>query len=121
MTAFAKLCDLRPLPIWNGVLGRAVEGENITMAVVELEPNSVVPEHHHHNEQLGVVLTGSMTCTIGGERRALVPGDTYSIPGNVPHEFATGPQGAVVVDVFSPVRADWSRFTPVAPQQPRWP
>ena len=121
MSAFAKLSDLGPLPIWNGVLGRAVQGANITMAVVELEPNSVVPEHQHPNEQLGVVITGTMRVRIGVERREIGPGDTYNIPGNVPHEFAIGPEGAVVVDVFSPVRADWSKFSPLAPQPPRWP
>ena len=121
MTAFAKLADLGPLPIWNGVLGRAVQGSQITMAVVELEPHSLVPEHQHPNEQLGLVLQGTLTFTIGGERRELGPGDTYVIPANVPHDVVTGPGGAVVLDVFSPVRADWSQFTPVAPQAPRWP
>jgi quercetin dioxygenase-like cupin family protein len=121
MSAFARLADLCPLPIWNGVLGRAVQSAGVTLAVVELEPNSVVPEHHHHNEQLGLVLQGSMTFTIGGERRDLVPGDTYIIPANVPHDVATGPAGAVVIDVFSPVRADWERFDPLEPHCPRWP
>jgi quercetin dioxygenase-like cupin family protein len=121
MSAFAKLADLGPLPIWNGVTSRAVEGAHITMAVVELAPNSLVPEHQHHNEQLGLVLQGSLTFTIGGERRELMPGDAYVIPGNVKHDVVTGPQGAVVLDVFSPVRADWSRFTAAPPQTPRWP
>lgn len=121
MGAYAHLSDLRPLPIWDGVLGRAVQGANLTLGVLELAPNSVVPEHQHHNEQLGIVLQGSMTFTIGGETRALAPGDTYVIPSNVPHGVVTGPEGAVVVDVFAPVREDWSRFTPGAPQPPRWP
>ena len=121
MSAFARLSGLGPLPIWNGVLGRAVQGANATLAVVELEPNSVVPEHQHPNEQLGLVLTGTMTFTIGGERRELMPGDMYVIPGNVPHDVVTGSEGAVVIDVFAPVRADWARFLPLAPSPPRWP
>ena len=121
MSAFAKLSELGPLQIWNGVLGRAVQGANITMAVVELDPNSLVPEHHHPNEQLGVVLSGTLQVRIGAERREIGPGHTYNIPGNVPHEFLTGPEGAVVVDVFAPVRADWSRLEMLAPSQPRWP
>lgn len=121
MSAFAKLSELGPLPIWNGVLSRAVEGAHLTMAVVELTPNCVVPQHQHPNEQLGVVLQGSLMFTIGGERRALVAGDTYKIPGNVPHEVITGPDGAVVIDVFSPVRSDWSQFEAAPPQPPRWP
>jgi quercetin dioxygenase-like cupin family protein len=118
---FAHLSSIGPLPIWNGVVSRAVQGANITMAVVELEPNSVVPEHQHPNEQLGMVLQGTMRFTIGGERRDLVAGDTYNIPGNVPHDAVTGPQGAVVIDVFSPVRADWARFTPETARAPLWP
>jgi quercetin dioxygenase-like cupin family protein len=121
MSAFASLSTIAPLPIWNGVLGRAVEGAQITMAVIELDPNSVVPEHRHANEQLGVVLQGSLTFTIGGETRALGAGDTYAIPSDVPHGVVTGPGGAVVIDVFSPVRADWSQFTAEAPRPPRWP
>ena len=121
MSAFAKLSDIGPLPIWNGVLSRAVQGARMTLAIVELEPDSVVPEHQHPNEQLGIVLKGSMTFTIGGERRVVVAGDTYNIPGNVPHDAVTGPEGAVVIDVFEPVRADWSQFTPSAPQPPLWP
>ena len=121
MSAFKHLSDLGPLPIWNGVVGRAVQGDHITMGVLELEANSVVPEHQHHNEQLGLVLQGSLTFTIGGERRELAPGDTYTIPANVPHGVVTGPDGAVVIDVFSPVRSDWSRFAPMDAQRPRWP
>ncbi len=121
MSAFSKLAEIAPLPIWSGVLGRAVQGEHITMAVLELEPNSVVPQHQHHNEQIGMVLKGSMTFTIGGERRAVSAGDTYNIPGNVPHGVVTGPDGAVVIDVFSPVRADWSQFEAGAPRPPVWP
>ena len=121
MSAFAKLVDLGPLPIWTDVLSRAVHGERITMAVVELAPHSVVPEHHHPNEQLGVVLKGSMTFTIDGERRELAAGDTYNIPGNVRHAVTTGPNGAVVVDVFSPIRGDWARLDALAPRPPAWP
>ena len=41
---------------------------------VELEPGVTVPEHSHENEQQGMVLTGSLTFTVGGETRQLGPG-----------------------------------------------
>jgi quercetin dioxygenase-like cupin family protein len=121
MSAFAKLSELSPLPIWTGVVSRAVQGAHITMAVVELDANSVVPEHQHPNEQLGLVLKGSLEFTIGGETRRVSAGDTYNIPAQVPHGVTTGPDGAVVLDVFSPVRSDWERFEPDAPRTPIWP
>lgn len=121
MSAFAKLPDLGPLPIWDGVVCRSVQGKHITMAVVELQPNSIVPQHQHPNEQVGLVLQGTLTFTIGGERRHLGKGDTYVIPGDVPHDVVTGPDGAVVLDVFTPLRSDWARFTATAPCAPIWP
>jgi quercetin dioxygenase-like cupin family protein len=57
--------------VWAGVTGRVVEGERITMAVVELEPDAFVPEHRHDNEQLGLVIEGSVTFTVGSETRKL--------------------------------------------------
>jgi quercetin dioxygenase-like cupin family protein len=121
MSTFTTLAELGPLPIWSGVLSRAIQGAQITLAVVELTPGAVVPEHQHPNEQLGIVLKGSLVFEIGGERRRLVAGDTYNIPSDVPHSATTGADGCVAVDVFSPVRADWAGLEALAPAPPAWP
>jgi quercetin dioxygenase-like cupin family protein len=121
MSVFQPLAAIRPLPIWPGVLARVVEGREITFAIVELEPNSKVARHQHPNEQLGVVLKGSMRFNIGDESRDLAVGDTYNIPANLPHDAVSGPDGAVVIDVFAPPRSDWARFSPAEGRPPRWP
>jgi quercetin dioxygenase-like cupin family protein len=121
MSAFANLDTTAPQDIWNGVSVRAVHGERITLGVVELDANAVVPEHSHENEQLGMVLAGTLTFRIADESRELAAGGTWNIPANAPHEVTAGPEGAVVIDVFAPIRDDWSRFEPQAPRDPRWP
>jgi quercetin dioxygenase-like cupin family protein len=121
VSAFADLDAIGPQDIWNGVAVRAVHGEQITLGVVELEPNSVVPEHRHENEQLGMVLSGSLTFRVGDESRQLRSGGTWCVPANAPHEVTAGPEGAVVLDVFAPTRDDWAAFEPQAPRAPRWP
>jgi quercetin dioxygenase-like cupin family protein len=121
MSAFAELAALGPQDIWNGVAVRAVRGEQITLGIVELDPAAVVPEHRHENEQLGMVLSGSVSFRVGDESRELGPGGTWRIAANVPHEVVAGPEGAVVIDVFAPPRHDWSQFEPQAPRAPRWP
>ena len=121
MGAHDDLTSIRPLKVWDGVIARAVNGERVSLAVVELEPGSVVPEHSHEHEQLGMVISGSLTFRIGTEMRELGPGGTWRIPSNVPHEVRTGPDGAVVIDVFSPVREDWQRLDVLELQPPRWP
>jgi quercetin dioxygenase-like cupin family protein len=116
-----ELKDLRPKPVWNGVSARAVEGDRITLSVVEMEPETLVPEHTHENEQIGVLLSGSLLFTIDGEQRQFGPGGTWRILGNVPHEAKAGPEGAVVVEAFSPIRDDWHAIEDDDPQQPVWP
>jgi quercetin dioxygenase-like cupin family protein len=121
MSVFTSLADIPPLPIWTGVLARAVEGREVTFAIVELDPNAVVGQHQHPNEQLGIILKGSLRFNIGDESRDLCVGDTYVIPADVPHDAVAGPEGAVVVDVFAPVRADWRKFAPGTIQTPKCP
>ena len=119
--AFRPLPDLRPYTVANGVTARVVNGERMTLAVVDLEPGAAVPEHHHENEQLGFILQGTMLFTIGGEKRDLVAGDTYEIPSNVPHDAVAGPEGCTAVDVFAPLRADWEKLPRPDPFPPEWP
>ncbi len=119
--AFRPLRDLGPYTVATGVTARAVNGKRMTLAVVDLEPGAVVPEHHHENEQLGFILQGTMVFTIGGERRDLVAGDTYEIPSNVPHDAVAGPEGCTAVDVFAPLRADWEKLPRPDPFPPDWP
>jgi quercetin dioxygenase-like cupin family protein len=121
VSAFDELSALDLQRIWEGVHGRAVHGEGITLAVIELDPNSHVPEHQHANEQLGICLAGSLLFRVGDESRELGPGGTWSIPPDLPHEVQVGPQGAVVIDVFVPPRDDWSEAERVEARSVRWP
>lgn len=125
MTAGSNLRDIADVPsldVWGDtVQARVIVGNNASLAVVELGPDAIVPEHRHEHEQLGLCIEGSITFTIDGERRELGPGGTWRIPSNVPHGAVAGPEGAVVVDIFSPVRADWAALPRSEPRRPRWP
>jgi quercetin dioxygenase-like cupin family protein len=121
MTPFHHLSELAVLPIWDGITARRVDGGEMTFSIVELGPGTVVSPHQHPNEQMGVVLRGQLRFTVGDRTGDLYPGDVYAVPGGVPHEVVAGPEGAVVVDVFAPVRDDWARFAPEAPRPCSWP
>ena len=99
-----------------------MDGERAGFAVVELEPATVVPEHSHDNEQLGMVFE-RLRLRSAWETRCgdLQPGGSWRIPPNVPHEVHTGPEGAVVIDVFAPVQSDWQALERLDVQPPRWP
>lgn len=122
MSNLQNLADLSLLEIWgDAVRARRVQGERITLAIVELAPNAVVPEHRHAAEQLGMVIRGQMHFTVDGETRDLGPGGTWRILRDRPHDVVAGPDGAVVIDVFSPIRSDWDDKTLVGTPTPRWP
>ena len=121
MEPFTELAELPLRQIWESVAVRTVDGERLTLGIVELEPNAVIPEHRHDHEQLGMVLQGSLEFRVGEETRQFGPGGTWRITSNVPHEVRVGPEGAVVIDVFAPVRRDWGDVPLVEGRQPRWP
>ena len=116
-----ELGNVPPFRIWDGVNAREVLGENVSFAVVELDPGVTVPEHHHVHEQLGMVLRGSVRFRIGDEVQELGPGGTWSIASDIPHEVTAGPHGAEVLDVFAPAREDWADKERDEVRAPRWP
>ena len=119
MSAFDELAEIAPLQIWPGLIARAVDGAEATLAAIELEPDVDVPEHSHANEQIGILTGGSLTFRIGAEERELGPGATWSIPAHVPHSVRSGPGGATLIELFAPARADWAdreRLDPCAPK-----
>ena len=121
MGALAELARLEPFRIWDGVLARSVDGERMSFAVVELDPSVTIPEHSHENEQLGIVLRGSLSFRVGDEVRELEAGGTWRIPPNVPHGVHVGAEGAVVIDVFAPIRDDWHMLERLGARAPVWP
>jgi unsaturated pyranuronate lyase len=121
VSAFADLAELTPVQVWDGVAGRILWGEHVTVAVVELDAGSVVPEHSHEHEQIGVCLTGSLAFRVGEEERELGPGGSWRIAGGVLHEVRTGLEGAVVVETWAPRRDDWATLERLEDRPLRWP
>ena len=100
----SNMVDIETQPVidvWGGgaVRARKIDGERATLSVVELAANAVVPGHRHENEQLGMVITGSITFTIGDERRELGPGGTWRIPSHTPHQ-ASSRRSALIGTTF---------------------
>ena len=121
----SNLVDIGTMPVidvWGeSVRARKIDGERLTLALVELAPNAIVPGHRHENEQMGMVISGAVTFTIGDEVRELGPGGTWRISSDTPHQVSVGPAGAVVIDIFAPVRADWDALPSQPPLPPLWP
>jgi quercetin dioxygenase-like cupin family protein len=93
--------------IFKGVEIQTVAGQNLMLSFVRLEPESVVLEHSHPHEQMGILLDGDLEFTVGGVTRRLGPGDMWRIPGGVLHSVRALGQTAIAIDVFYPIREDY--------------
>jgi quercetin dioxygenase-like cupin family protein len=118
MSYFTDIGEVEPLQIWDGLVGWAVTGDEAALTAIEIEPNAVVPEHQHPNEQTGILIKGSLTFRIGEETQELRPGSMWVIPGSTPHNVTAGPDGAFLVELFAPPRTDWGDLPRLAPRQP---
>jgi quercetin dioxygenase-like cupin family protein len=102
-----RLDALEHFALADGVRARALFGDGAMLNLVELDPGSVVPEHSHPHEQLGLCLSGLIVMRIDGAEHPMGPMDAMHIPSGVVHGAHAGPDGAVVLDVFVPIREDF--------------
>lgn len=93
--------------IFPGVDIQTMAGDKAMLSLVEFAPHAVVEMHQHPHEQIGMLLEGELTFVIGGERRTLVPGEMWRIPGGVDHMAIAGANPVRALDVFCPVREDY--------------
>jgi quercetin dioxygenase-like cupin family protein len=111
-----RLDAIAPFALAEGVRARALFGEAAMLNLVELDPGAVVPEHSHPHEQLGIGLRGLITMVFDGEERPMGPMDAMHIPSGVVHAGVAGPEGALVLDVFTPIREDFRALAQAAAQ-----
>ncbi len=104
---YSRATDGSHHEIFPGVHIYTAAAERMMLSLVEFEPGAVVKDHSHMHEQVGILLEGELTFTIGGETKTLVPGDIWRIPGGTLHRAVAGPEPVKALDVFAPVREDY--------------
>ncbi len=107
MNGFWNPDVITPRQLAPGVAAKIVSGEKVMFSLVTLEPGAAVPEHSHPHEQMGMLLSGTLTLSVGGETHTLAGNEIYLMPGGVPHKAAAGPDGAVALEAFSPPREEY--------------
>ena len=113
MPAKQRMTSIKELPgkeLAKGVVIKPLAGEHVMLNYVQLAAGSGIAPHSHPHEQLGLVIEGEMEMQIGDERRTLRHGDTYVIPGGITHAGKAGATGALVLDVFHPLREDYLKL-----------
>ncbi len=100
-----------PMPMLSR---RRIIGEKMMISEVRLDRGCVVPSHSHANEQLAIVISGSLRFGLGmpggqaGEEPCRVldvhAGEVLHLPPFTPHS-AEALEDSLVLDLFSPPSA----------------
>jgi mannose-6-phosphate isomerase-like protein (cupin superfamily) len=89
------------------VTTRIFPGEQAMLSVVTIVPNTQGTLHHRFEEQWGLLLEGSAVPIQGDEEIAVKKGDFWRTAGGVLQTMRASPEGAKVLDIFSPQRSEY--------------
>ena len=90
----------------RGVTRRAFDSDGATVTSYEFEPGAEFPLHRHPQEQITLIEAGSVRMTLGGEQRELRRGAWSIVAGDVEHGIVAGPDGARIIAIVVPRRAN---------------
>ena len=88
---------------------RLVYGKKVMVARMKFKDGFLVPLHHHENEQITNVISGTIRFWFGDNKEQtfdLHAGEVVVIPANVPHE-ALMIGDVEEIDTWAPIREDW--------------
>ncbi len=90
---------------FDGVARQTVHGASQTLVRYVYQPGSVFPVHQHPEEQITIVLSGSIDFTVAGTPLTLTSGECALIPGNTPHgATVTRSESVETLNTMSPRR-----------------
>jgi quercetin dioxygenase-like cupin family protein len=108
--SFYTIKDLPSFSPIDGIKMQAIMGDKMMANWVWLDPNTEMPEHEHPHEQVGAVLEGQLELSTPDEVQVVKPGEAYLVPGGVRHKGVAGPDGCLVLDIFSPPREEYAKL-----------
>ncbi len=97
-----NLDDIGAVVAADGVTARRLKKVgDVELKIVDIEPGHTTSSHTHLHAHQGIVVTGTGTLHLTGQRLPLAPSDVFSIPPNRPHALASdgpGPLRLVCMD-----------------------
>jgi len=100
--------QVEPIEDLGGGLKRQMLGYNDELMAVKIwfDEGITAYSHAHRHSQVTYVVEGEFHFSIDGVTKVMKAGDSCYIPPHAEHG-ATSPTGGILIDTFSPVRADF--------------
>ena len=87
------------------LVGRKAKGRALGMLRETYQPGADTGDTmlRHEGEECGIIVSGSLTVTVGVQERMLNPGDAYYFRSDIPHRFRNqGEEPCVLISANSP-------------------
>jgi quercetin dioxygenase-like cupin family protein len=99
MSTFGELASLGATEPHPGVRLRLLSSSDCNVREYTFSPSSTFPLHRHPEEQITLVLEGSVEMSVGGAVSHLPAGAWAIVESNVEHGVSAGPDGARLLAV----------------------
>ena len=93
--------------IAEGIARQMMWGDRVMVCRLTFAPGVVTAVHSHPHEQIAMVERGRVRFTVDGRDYLASPGDILHFRSGCEHGATILDEGAVVIDIFSPVREDF--------------
>ncbi len=114
MDLFYEISNLALESIAPGIRRFVFTLEQMMGAYFEIDPGVVVGEHCHPNEQLGILIRGTIRWRVRDQEIVTHAPALYRIPSEEPHGAEIlGEEPAVLLDVYHPIREEFLKAGPV--------
>lgn len=101
-----KSADAQPKEFKGVSFDVLAVGEKSMITKMNYKRGDYASIHSHPNEQSGYVISGKYSIVIGDNEELITSGDSYVIPGNIPHSVKVIQEGTII-DIFTPIRTDY--------------
>ena len=100
--------DVQFTELVSGAWSRLIAGKYIQLSFLRMDPNTAFSYSNQPEEQLRIVLRGGIEQNILDHEKNMNVNDIVYIPGGMVNGETTGAVGCDVLDVFWPVRPDYT-------------
>jgi unsaturated pyranuronate lyase len=108
--AFADLPVAEP---YEGLRRRTFDSAGSTVNEYSFEPGASFPIHRHPEEQITLILEGSVELTVEGGTSILEAGGWSVVGSDVEHGITAGSDGARILAIITPRRTRTDAYTVV--------
>ena len=101
-----KWQEIKEHKVMEGLFGKFFHSKTMTIVQWRFDEGASLPSHNHVQEQITMIVEGTLELTIGESINTLTSGEMVAIPSGISHG-GKAKEKTLALDIFHPVREDF--------------